>query len=105
MGSNLLFLDNIMFSQRPIEIVRLDDFGYMYILLISTYVTPARTLSVSGLKSQVLKLTIFYKKMMVKSGLELFILKFTKPLQSCCCPVQKNLPRKAELAWQVSRYL
>ena len=27
------------------------------------------------------------------------------PLQSCCCPVQKNLPRKAELAWQVSRYL
>ena len=37
--------------------------------------------------------------------LEFFILKFTKPLQSCCCPVQKNLPRRAELAWQVSRYL
>ena len=37
--------------------------------------------------------------------LEFFILKFTEPLQSCCCPVQKNLPRWAELAWQVSRYL
>ena len=36
--------------------------------------------------------------------LEFFILKFTKPLQSYCCPVQKNPPRKAELARQVSRY-
>ena len=43
-------------------------------------------------------------KMMVKSGLE-FILKLTEPLQSCCCPVQKYLPRLAELAWQLSRYL
>ena len=42
---------------------------------------------------------------MVKCGLEFFILKFTEPLQSCCCPVQKNLPRKAALAWQVNRYL
>ena len=41
---------------------------------------------------------------MVKSGLE-FILKLTEPLQSCCCPVQKYLPRLAELAWQLSRYL
>ena len=24
-------------------------------------------------------------------------------IQSCCCPVQKKLPRKAELAWQASR--
>merc|ERR1712051_555931 len=66
--------------------------------------TPARTHSISGLKSQVLKLTFFSLKMMVKSGLE-FILKLTEPLQSCCCPVQKNLPSRAELAWQVSRYL
>ena len=44
--------------------------------------------------------TIFGLKMMVKN-----ILKFHDSLQSCCCPVQKNLPRKAELAWQVSRYL
>ena len=38
---------------------------------------------------------------MTKSGLFFFILKFYQPLQSCCCPVQKNLPQKAELAWQV----
>ena len=25
--------------------------------------------------------------------------------KSCCCPVQKHLHRKAELVWQVSRYL
>ena len=48
---------------------------------------------------------IFGLKMMVKSGLEKNILKLHDGLQSCCCPVQKNLPRKAELAWQVSRYL
>ena len=41
---------------------------------------------------------------MVKRGLE-FTLKLTEPLQSCCCPVQKYLPRMAELAWQLSRYL
>ena len=66
--------------------------------------TPARTLSISGLKSRVLKLSFLNLKMMVKSGLE-FILKLTEPLQSCCCPVQKYLPRMAELAWQLSRYL
>ena len=38
---------------------------------------------------------------MVKSGLEKIILKFHVPLQSCCCPVQKNLPRRDELAWLV----
>ena len=48
---------------------------------------------------------IFGLKMMVKSGLNFFILKSYVPLQSCCCPVQKNLPIMAELAWQVSRYL
>jgi hypothetical protein len=47
--------------------------------------------------------TIFGLKMMVKSGLEKNILKYGH--QNCCCPVQKNLPSKAELAWQVSRYL
>ena len=52
-----------------------------------------------------LEIEIFDLKMMVKSGLEFFILKFTETLQSCCCPVQKHLPREAELAWQVSRYL
>ena len=66
--------------------------------------TPARTLSRSGLKSDVLKLSFLSFKMMVKSSLE-SILKLTEPLQSCCCPVQKYLPRMAELAWQHSRYL
>ena len=28
---------------------------------------------------------------MVKSGLEFLILKFTKPRQNCCCPVQKKI--------------
>ena len=55
---------------------------------------------ISGLETN-----IFELKMMVKSGLEFFVLKFYQPLQSCCYPVQKKLPRKAELAWQVSRYL
>ena len=69
-----------------------------------TKCTPARTLFISGLKSRVMKLPFLSLKMMVKSGLE-FILKLTEPLQSCCCPVQKYLPRLAELAWQLSRYL
>ena len=38
-----------------------------------------------------------------KKWSRLFILKFTQPLQSCCCPVQKYLARMAELAWQLSR--
>ena len=50
-------------------------------------------------------MTIFGLKMMMKSGLEKIILKFHVHLQSCCSPMQKNLPRKAELAWLLSRYL
>ena len=50
-----------------------------------------------------LEIALFDLKMMVKSGLGFFILKFTEPLQSYCCQVQKDLPRKAELALQVSR--
>ena len=49
--------------------------------------------------------TNFGLKMMVKSVLEKIILRLHDGLQSCCCPVQNNLPRKAELAWQVNRYL
>ena len=45
------------------------------------FVTPARTLSISGLKSRVFELSFLSLKMMVKSGLE-FILKLTEPLQS-----------------------
>ena len=39
--------------------------------------------------------------MMMKNGLEKIILKFHEPLQSCCCPAQINLPRKAELAFNL----
>ena len=50
-----------------------------------------------------LEIAIFCLKIVIKSGREkIFFLKFTEPLQSCCCPVQKNLPSKAELAGQVS---
>ena len=51
--------------------------------------TPARTHSISGLKSRVLKLTFFSLKMMVKSGLE-FILKLTEPLQRYLLTCQAN---------------
>ena len=51
--------------------------------------TPARTLSISGLKSRVLKLSFLSLKMMVKSGLE-FILKFTEPLQRYLLSCQAN---------------
>ena len=40
------------------------------------------------------KTNIFGQKMVVKSGLEKIILKFHVPLQSCCCPVQKQGRRK-----------
>ena len=57
--------------------------------------TPARTLSISGLKSRVLKLSFLSLKMMVKSGLE-FILKFTEPLQRYLLSCQAN---SAILGW------
>ena len=52
-------------------------------------VTPARTLSISGLKSRVLKLSFLSLKMTVKSGLE-FILKLTEPLQRYLLSCQAN---------------
>ena len=76
----------------------------IYIINCLCVYTPARTLFIRGLKSRVMKLPFSSLKMTVKIGLEL-ILKLTEPLQSCCCPVQKYLPRLAELAWQLSRYL
>ena len=51
--------------------------------------TPARTHSITRLKSRVLKLTFLALKMMVKSGLE-FILKFTEPLQRYLLTSQAN---------------
>ena len=52
--------------------------------------TPIRTLSISGLKSGVLKLSFFSLKMTVKSGLK-FILKFTEPLQRYLLSCQAKL--------------
>ena len=50
---------------------------------------PARTLSISGLKSRVLKLSFLSLQMTVKSGLEL-ILKLTEPLQRYLLSCQAN---------------
>ena len=61
--------------------------------------TPARTPRINGLKSQVLQPTF------LASALESLVLKFYQPLQSFCCPVQKNLPRKAELTSQLLKGL
>ena len=41
---------------------------------------------------------------MVKSGLEFFILNSPSPSRVAAAQCKKILPRKAELAWQVSRY-
>ena len=51
--------------------------------------TLVRTLSISGLKSRVLKLSFLSLKMTVKSGLE-FILKLTEPLQRYLLSCQAN---------------
>ena len=40
--------------------------------LYNSEITPARTLSISGLKSRVLKLPFFNLKMMMKNGLDFF---------------------------------
>ena len=59
------------------------------IIIGGSFHTPARTLSISGLKSRVLKLSFLSLQMMVKSGLE-FILKLTKPLQRYLLTCQAN---------------
>jgi hypothetical protein len=60
--------------------------------------TSARTHFISSVtKISSLEINIFDLKMMLKSGLDFFILKFTKPLQSCCCPVQKKSDQKGRI--------
>ena len=66
---------------------------------------PARSHSYNWTKISSLEVAIFELKMMVKSGLEFFYFEIQRAPPECCCPVQKNLPRKAELTWQASRYL
>ena len=53
------------------------------------YHTPARTLSISGLKSQVLKLTFFNLRIMKKNGL--FSLKQKLKTKQMQCTKHKNL--------------
>ena len=59
------------------------------VLLFPMQLTPARTHSISGLKSRVMKSTFLTLKRIVKRGLE-FILKFTEPLQRYLLTCQAN---------------
>ena len=43
-----------------------------------------------------LEITILGFLMIMKSGIDIFILKSNKPLQKCCCPVQKILPERLD---------
>jgi shikimate 5-dehydrogenase len=55
-------------------------------LYADLWYTPPRTHFISGLsKLLTFEMTIFGLKMMVKSGLQFFILKLNEPLQSCKC--------------------
>jgi hypothetical protein len=74
MVSILLFCINLMAQQLP--------FGYS--------ATPVRTHSIGAS----LEIDVFDLKMMVKSGLEFFILKFSEPLQGCCWPSAKQSVQK-----------
>jgi hypothetical protein len=71
--------------------LKLHHWGHSINIVCSSFYwyTPARTHSISGLKSRVLKLTFLALKMMVKSGLE-FILKCTEPLQRYLLTCQAN---------------
>ena len=53
-------------------------------------------------KISVLENTNFGLEMMVKSGLEFFILNRTSPFRDAAVQFQKKSVRKAELAWLVS---
>ena len=66
-----------------------------YKILVFIVTTPARTHPISGLKSRVCEI-----EMMVKNWSRIFIQKFSKPLQSCCCPVQEICPKR--LNWPSS---
>ena len=74
---------------------------YLIDSLVVTYIlrytgTPARTLSISGLKSRVLKLPIFNLKMMMKNGIDFF---FEIPRAPSEIPA--NLPGQFSLSGQI----
>ena len=56
-------------------------------------------------KISVLRITIFVIKIMMKSGLEIFILKSNEPLPICCCPMQTNLPDRLNWLSQLAAAL
>ena len=58
--------------------------------------TPARTLSISGLKSRVLKLPFFNLKMMMKNGLDFFFEIHRAPSE-----IPANLPGQFSLSGQI----
>jgi hypothetical protein len=49
-----------------------------------------------------LEIDVFDLKMMVKSSLDFFYFEIQQALSELLQPSAKNLPKKAELAWQVS---
>ena len=76
---------------RPVEVTFLKtEWCNSNFQTCCSHYTPLRTARISGLKS-------------FKSWNDHFWLKIYS--EKCCCPVQKNLHRRAELAWLVSRYL
>ena len=58
--------------------------------------TPARTLSISGLKSRILKLSFFNLKMMMKNYLDFFFEIHRAPLE-----IPANLPGQFSLSGQI----
>ena len=95
-------------SNHHTEILRsLSWFGYSS-TAVETLPNLAHTIQDSFYKWTKIsshEIDIFGLKVVVKSGLGKIILNFTEPLQSAAAQCKKNLPGKAELAWQVTRYL
>ena len=75
----------------------------LYTHILFPFTLP-RTHRISGLKSQVLKPTFFYLKMMVKSGLDFFYFEILLVPSELLLPSTKKSAQKlAETAWQVCR--
>ena len=94
--TRLLFLMITMHAGTPELIFVRSDLIVNSKAFKNDYYTPARTLSISGLKSRVLKLSFLSLKMMVKSGLE-FILKFTEPFKDTCSAAMPIWPFWADI--------
>ena len=96
-GTKIVFINLWNFLTNFASVVYQNDWSIHSLMTILEHVdvffslfTPAKTLSISGLKSWDLKLSFLSLKMMAKSCLE-FILKFTKPLHRYLLSCQANL--------------